>query len=70
MYGWYENCSREEYIQMSELTQDQLREFARLCEVHNLDEVLTLNLRLISVHLTYQEMHLDPLRNVHEFWGV
>ena len=33
MYGWYENCSRKEYIQMSELAQDQ-REFASLCEVH------------------------------------
>ncbi len=63
MYRCYENCSREEYIQMSELAQVQLREFARSCEVHNLDEVLTLNLRFISAHLTYQEMHLDPLRH-------
>ena len=67
-YGWYEGLTREEYIQKSELAQQHLREFARICEEKKLDKVLTLNLRLISANLTYQEMHLGSTRNVHEFW--
>ena len=54
----------------SGLAQAQLRKFAEICEENELDEVFTLNLRLMAANLTYEEAHLGPVRNWHEFWVV
>jgi len=68
-YGWYGDCSScEEYSRYSLQAQEQLRKFAEICEKNQLDDVCTLNLRLMAAHLTSQELHLGPIRNWHEFW--
>ena len=48
-YGWYDNVKPIQFRQMSFKAQDRLREFAKLCKKNELEEVLTLNLRLISL---------------------
>mmetsp|Transcript_11717 Transcript_11717/g.53013 ORF Transcript_11717/g.53013 Transcript_11717/m.53013 type:complete len:933 (+) Transcript_11717:161-2959(+) len=66
-YGWYENFTPERFHHVSFKAQEHLREFAKLCQINKLEDVLTLNLRLISAHLAESEQYLGPLRNVHEF---